>query len=318
MNSKNEFIQTFSYIFNEDIERLFSFLTNKNVLYELIFNSFINRYSLDKTNVKSGKSFEGLKMFFDWNNKHKCEVEVYEVDFNTKVKKIGLKFIKIDNYTNPLILNYYYYWNSCEINTLLKIEIITFEKFHYENLKREYSQEFKFQLCKKIEYYLKYDYNSLIQFESILIDKPIKEIFNKVKELNSFISFFLCPNLSIESCTDFSYGSNLRVFDINKNVIFIYKLKGIFISNNRICVKIDKIDKKGNKILTAKLMVDKLDNNVSLFCIYHLYSKYVNSQEIWKLSKKKKHCLKSIKKYFENKLNNNDNNIYHFIDYFNI
>ena len=132
MNSKNEFIQTFSYVFIEDVERLFSFLTNKNVLYELIFKSFIYKYSLDKTNVKKEKFFEGIKIFFDWNNKYNCEVEVYEVDYNTVIKKIGLKFLKIDNYNNPLILNYYFYWNSCETNTLLRIEIITFEKFHYE------------------------------------------------------------------------------------------------------------------------------------------------------------------------------------------
>lgn len=300
MNSKNEFIQTFSYVFIEDVERLFSFLTNKNVLYELIFKSFIYKYSLDKTNVKKEKFFEGIKIFFDWNNKYKCEVEVYEVDYNTIIKKIGLKFLKIDNYNNPLILNYYFYWNSCETNTLLRIEIITFEKLHYENLKKEYSEEFKFQLCKKIENYLKYDYTSLSQFDSILINKPLKEIYKNIKEINKFISFFLSPNLFIESFNNFSYGSFLRVFDINKNVKFIYKFKGILISNNRICIKVDKIDEKENKILTAKLMVEKLDNNVSLFFIKHHYSKYVNSREIWELSKKKKNCLKYFKKFIEN------------------
>ena len=318
MNSKNEFIETFSYVFNEDVERLFSFLTNEKVLYELIFNSSVNKYSIDKTNVKNVNSFEGLKIYFNWNNKYKCEVEVYEVDYNLIVKKIGLKFIKIDNYKNPLILNYYYYWNSCETNTFLRIEIITFEKFHYEKLKTEFSQEFKLQLCKKIENYLKYDYNNLIQFDSILIEKPLKEIYNKMKEINKFISFFLSPNLIIESSIDFSYGSILRVFDINNNVKFIYKLKGIFISNNRICVNIDKIDEKGNKILTAKLMVDKLDNNICIYFIHHFYSVYVNSQEIWKLSKKKKNCLKFFKKFMENNLNKDDNNIFYSNDSYNI
>ena len=47
-------------------------------------------------------------------------------------------------------------------------------------------------------------------------------------------------------------------------------------------------------------MVEKLDNNVSLFFIKHHYSKYFNSREIWKLSKKKKNFLKYFKKFIEN------------------
>ena len=75
------------------------------------------------------------------------------------------------------------------------------------------------------------------------------------------------------------------------------------ISEDRICIQLNK--KVNNEdFLSVKISIDKCDEETSSFFIKHEYKKYVNSNEIRQLSKKKKNCFKFLKRNLEIENNN--------------
>ena len=295
-----EFKESFSYIYYEDVDRVYSCLTNKYVLNEIIFKDYISNINYNKDNVKQN-DLEGIQISFLWKNNLNCELRIDENENKYENKKISISFIKINEYINPGKINFYFYWNSCEANTFFLIEIITKNSNIKDMiLQKEINKETTKILFQKIENYIKYDYNCLIQFDSIIIERNIKDIFNYIKGLNKIIPFFYGNpnNIYIEHLNNISFGSILKVYESEKNIEYQYKISGVLISEDRICIQLNK--KVNNEdFLSVKISIDKCDEETSSFFIKHQYKKYVNSYDIRQLSKKKKNCFKFLKKNLE-------------------
>ena len=300
-----EFKRSFSYIYYEDIDRVYSCLTNKYVLNEIIFKDYISNLNYNNDSIKQ-KELEGILISFVWKNNLNCEFRIDENENEYENKTINISFIKINEYINPFKLNCYFYWNSCEANTFILIETITINSnFNDIILEKEINKETTKYFFQKIENYIKYDFNCLTQFDSIIIERNIKDIFNFIKELNRIIPFFYANsnNIYIEHLNHISFGSELKVYDSEKNIEYQYKVSGILISEDRICIQLNK--KVNNEdFLSVKISIDKCDEETSSFFIKHQYKKYVNSYEIRQLSKKKKNCFKFLKRNLEIENNN--------------
>ena len=67
-----EFKESFSYIYYEDVDRVYSCLTNKYVLNEIIFKDYISNINYNKDNVKQN-DLEGIQITFLWKNNLNCE-----------------------------------------------------------------------------------------------------------------------------------------------------------------------------------------------------------------------------------------------------
>ena len=300
-----EYKRSFSYIYYEDIDRVYSCLTNKYVLNEIIFKDYISNLNYNNDSIKQ-KELEGILISFVWKNNLNCEFRIDENENEYENKTINISFIKINEYINPFKLNCYFYWNSCEANTFILIETITINSnFNDIILEKEINKETTKYFFQKIENYIKYDFNCLTQFDSIIIERNIKDIFNFIKELNRIIPFFYANsnNIYIEHLNHISFGSELKVYDSEKNIEYQYKVSGILISEDRICIQLNK--KVNNEdFLSVKISIDKCDEETSSFFIKHEYKKYVNSNEIRQLSKKKKNCFKFLKRNLEIENNN--------------
>ena len=300
-----EYKRSFSYIYYEDIDRVYSCLTNKYVLNEIIFKDYISNLNYNNDSIKQ-KELEGILISFVWKNNLNCEFRIDENENEYENKTINISFIKINEYINPFKLNCYFYWNSCEANTFILIETITINSnFNDIILEKEINKETTKYFFQKIENYIKYDFNCLTQFDSIIIERNIKDIFNFIKELNRIIPFFYANsnNIYIEHLNHISFGSELKVYDSEKNIEYQYKVSGILISEDRICIQLNK--KVNNEdFLSVKISIDKCDEETSSFFIKHQYKKYVNSYEIRQLSKKKKNCFKFLKRNLEIENNN--------------
>ena len=300
-----EFKRSFSYIYYEDIDRVYSCLTNKYVLNEIIFKDYISNLNYNNDSIKQNE-LEGILISFVWKNNLNCEFRIDENENKYDNKTINISFIKINESINPFKLNCYFFWNSCEANTFILIETITINSnFNDIILEKEINKETTKILFQKIENYIKYDFNCLTQFDSIIIERNIKDIFNFIKELNRLIPFFYANsnNIYIEHLNHISFGSELKVYDSEKNIEYQYKVSGILISEDRICIQLNK--KVNNEdFLSVKISIDKCDEETSSFFIKHQYKKYVNSYEIRQLSKKKKNCFKFLKRNLEIENNN--------------
>ncbi len=292
MNLFKKSHKNFNYKFYDDIEHLYSCLTNKYILNERIFKDLISNLITNNNNPTENK-LQGMSFYFDWKNKYKIEILIEENEYKYENKVIGLLFLKINEFKNPIKINIYFYWNSCEFYTLIFIEILIYDENIKNIINEELSKGNIEKFFQNIENYIKYDYSCLTQFDSILIEKNIKEVFNYIKDFSKIIPFFF-PNkkIHLEQINDISFGNVIYVYD--KNVKYEYKVSGILISDDRICIQLNK--KMNNENYSSvKLSIDKCDEKMSSFFIKHQYKKYVNSKDIKQLSKMKKNCFKFLK-----------------------
>ena len=299
MNLIEKSRKIFTYKYYEDIERVYSVLTNKYIINERIFKDYIFNVII-KNNESKENELEGMIILFNWKNKYDIEILIDENENKYENKNIGILFTKIKEYKNPIKINIYFYWNSCEYYTLMLIEIIIYD----ENIKniifnQELSKEIIEKFFHNIENYIKYDFTCLMQFDSIIIEKNIKDVFNFVMDFNKIIQFFFPKkniNFKCSNNDNISFGSIIYIYD--KNIEYQYKVSGILISHDRICIQLNK-KVNGENFLTVKISIDKCDEKISSFFIKHQYKKYVNSKEIKELSKMKKNCFKFLKKNLE-------------------
>ena len=118
-------------------------------------------------------------------------------------------------------------------------------------------------------------------------------------DFNKIIPFFFPKkniNFKCSNNDSISFGSVIYIYD--KDIEYQYKVSGIIISDDRICIQLNK-KVNGENFLTVKISIDKCDEKISSFFIKHQYKKYVNSKEIKELSKMKKNCFKFLKKNLE-------------------
>ena len=292
MNLFKKSHKNFTYKFYDDIEHLYSCLTNKYILNERIFKDLISNLKTNNNNPTENK-LQGMSFYFDWKNKYKIEILIEENEYKYENKVIGLLFLKINEFKNPIKININCYWNSCEFYTFIFIEILIYDENIKNIINEELSKENIEKFFQNIENYIKYDYSCLTQFDSILIEKNIKEVFNYIKDFSKIIPFFF-PNkkIHLEQINDVYFGDVIYVYE--KNVKYEYKVSGILISDDRICIKLNK--KMNNENYSSiKLSIDKCDEQMSSFFIKHQFKKYVNSKDIKQLSKMKKNCFKFLK-----------------------
>ena len=145
MNLIEKSRKIFTYKYYEDIERVYSVLTNKYIINERIFKDYIFNVII-KNNESKENELEGMIILFNWKNKYDIEILIDENENKYENKNIGILFTKIKEYKNPIKINIYFYWNSCEYYTLMLIEIIIYD----ENIKNIiFNQELSKEIIEK-------------------------------------------------------------------------------------------------------------------------------------------------------------------------
>ena len=170
----------FSYIFNEDIERVYECFSNSTLVPEVTFENLV-------TNVKKikGTNFNenGAKFCLTYKSYYTMELEVEQL-LNTEIHKSfthsAKKIEEIPELNFSMIFNFYF--NSCERRTIFTLDFTYNDPFFEQLIRDEISEEEKNQICKNVETYLKKTTKGLEQIESTVIKGPFLEVWDYISD----------------------------------------------------------------------------------------------------------------------------------------
>ena len=292
----------FTYEFNESIERVFDCFRNINILLECTFSNHLSNLKTEKH--LNNLDVVGLTSNFDWNKKFSLTLKKEKVIKSNDYCELLYKCMNINGLENAFDLTFQFYRNSCEKNTLFISTFYPKYNIIIDVIKKECSDNNLKEMCKRIEDLLKSKLKTIIQNESILIERPMKEIiyflFNTKLSLPVYLK--LEDEDLLKIIQPISLGTCMYLYEDKdkKNIICEYKITGLLKSESTYIINIVK--RKGDvEISKIKISIIYLSDLTTAFFVKHEFSKYIDLSEVSGISKRKKTYLKNIKTTLENK-----------------
>ena len=167
----------FSYIFNDDLERVYEG-------FKEISDKIIVKYQNLISNIKfhKGNDFDEINAEFSlcWKNYYQIKLIVDNVTKAPSFRSIVQKTLSIDKLPIQITFTYNFYWDSINKKTIFMIELEYQEEFFIDLIKNDFNDEDKMNICKIIESYLSISLKGLDYGYSCTkcTDGPSKEIYS--------------------------------------------------------------------------------------------------------------------------------------------
>ena len=290
---------SYSYIFDERMERVVSLWTN-SLVYKNLYSNF-----LEEINFIKGKSFseKGAKTIAKCKLDFTFQMEVVEVEKKEEYTKIVIDHSILDDEKQKLKSTeiYYFYWNTVQCQTILITEMVVYEEAFYNYLKTEKNEEERINIYKRFDEYIKrlpYYYE---QAESVVIQKdqdtiwPVITNFELLKNyapgLGDHIKYDGDP-LQENSIVHVYFNDNAKEFHLKVIKHEIEKEKRVYGLSY-----FAGFPKAPGQDLFFILI--KYSENKCLLIFKHIFNKYIKFKLIKKIADEKKQLLKTLKESFE-------------------
>ena len=174
---------SFSYIFNEDIERIFESFVDININSALIFKERLLNLKMTKGERLDE---ENAEFFFCWKNYYEFKMIVEKVVKEKFHKSLTFRSLIIDKLPIQIILTFKFFWDSIEEKTIFINELGYFDDFFGDLIKNDFNENDKIYLCKNIEQYLSKCLKGLERNYSCLINTSLEEAWYYVSHPKLF------------------------------------------------------------------------------------------------------------------------------------
>ena len=164
----------YSYIFDEELDRVYDCLTNAQLNLGIAYNNLVTKLHFIK-----GDRFdeENAEFSFIWKNYYEIKMIVQNVKKKENFRTYTNKSLDIDKLSLQISLTYYYYWDTIGQNTLLLLDLEYKDEFFGDLIKTDFSKSDVLNICNNIKNYI----NSIIQGldinNSFLVKAPIEELW---------------------------------------------------------------------------------------------------------------------------------------------
>jgi hypothetical protein len=302
----------FSYIFNEDINRIFECFSDIGV-NSYIFNNLI--YDLK---ITKGEDFnqENTEISFVWKNYYSFRMVVDKVVKENLYKILSFKSIIIDKVQIQIKIIFSFYWDTIQEKTIFINTLEYYDTFFIDLIKSEYNENDHLYLCKNIEKYLSKCLKGLERSYSCLIDTSLDEAWKYVSHpklfyeiiskdkiyvlkegqinIDSPVELFVKDNSSKLVPLTTLNVQNMMISPFFAQVTFT-TLKNASFPSIKLIIKIQKIEK--NKCI-GTINVKPFESTLSyeIFChVFKFWKKRLN--EFFHFFEKRNKSDKGNKKY---------------------
>ena len=287
----------FEYIFNDDINRVYNSMKNYYILSEVGFKNITqNSIKIQGTNFDDKNGI----FKFSFKNYNNLIMKTENVLNKPFFKKFSHRINYIDNIPVDLLINYEFYWNSIEKETIFFFNFIIKDKLYVNFFKNEFLSFEKKEVCVNIDNYLQnstkdleikygtvcndnimnvwkiFKNNNLLN-ESILIN--VKYRINPkddIEQLGTLIDFFSFENS--EYCKLIA-KMHVNFIEMNENKIKLVlknENKNFFLPKQYLILIINYLDKKHCFVKFMSIPLEPLTKEIryymekylkkSLFC----------------------------------------------------
>ena len=292
---QDEFLQKRSYIykFNQPFNQVVEFCTNIDIFKKANFLGLIDK--IETTNKK--KFFElDCNMLFFWKKKLKIEFITIKNCQNQGQFSFCMRINKINSFKLPInvLFSINFIENIFDNSTLMIQEIGI--GFPYPNnitnlalnwiIKNPLiiqKKEFIF-INKVLEKYIYSSKREFSVYESILINKPVLEIWEVVSNIPYLVNYVLKIPLHTVKCQGEKgkVGSNAILYNLQTGYVINFRIKNTKVNKEKIIVYFKK-EINGQKAINNKfkIIITEMNKNMSLFQVEHnipIYSSGIVTQ----------------------------------------
>ena len=223
----------FSYIFNEDIERVYKAFI---FVSESLRISFKN--SLSDLIFYEGSSFddENSQFSFKWKNYYTIKMVAEKIIKTKFYKSFTHSSLNIDKVPSQIRLTFDFFWDSINAKTIFILIVNYEDEFFTELINSDFTENDKLIICKLIEEYLKKSVKWLETGFSYLLNSKLEKIFNYILYPKLFFQLISKNQMHIlnEQQVDINNKYELLILDDKTNQLVpltILKVEKLIISN---------------------------------------------------------------------------------------
>ena len=289
----------FSYIFDEEIERVFECFRNAQLNMGVVYNNFVSNLKFHK-----GENFdeENSEFSFFWKKYYDIKMIIENVKNFPNYKTFTNKSISIDKICLQISIIFSFFWDSVENKTIFLYEIKYEDEFFADLIKSEIKSEDINQICVNVEKYLNNIVKGLDITNSILINHPFEEVWKAISNPKNFFGITNKELIVKMEENDITLNPVSIIYEKNENdlnPIMKFETESLFISYNYVKIVLLAIQKLVLPCQKMILALKKLDNDKCIFSLNIKLTEPVKHQVFLTLKKLWKKKINLFYNHFE-------------------
>jgi hypothetical protein len=293
----------FSYIFDEELERVYECFTDVRINNEIVFKGLISKLKLLK-----GEKFDEEKSEFTaiWKDYYELKMVVENVKNEQSFKTYTYRALYIDKIPTEISLVFSFYWNSIDENTIFILDFYYKDEFFGDLFKTEFNVSDKQQICINIENYLTSIIKGLKIFNSVVIKSNFENIWKNISSPKSLFNLLFKDFIIFCKDEEISLNSEIIIFSKMSNSsqpipLIKFKADSIIISS-KFC-KLSFISSQKLSIPNQRLTISIkfLDKNKTLFEVNIKLLEFTTHEALVSLRKLWKKMIIDFINFFESK-----------------
>ena len=164
----------FSYIFDEELERVYNCFTDVTINTGIVFKDLITKLKFIK-----GERFDEENSEFSaiWKNYYGLKMIVENVKKESFFRTYTYRALYIEKLPSVISLTFNFYWNSIDEKTIFILEFIYYDEFFGDLFKTEFNKSDKIKICTNVENYLNTIVKGLEVYNSAIINSSFEKIW---------------------------------------------------------------------------------------------------------------------------------------------
>lgn len=293
----------FSYIFDEELERVYECFTEMRINSEITFKGLITKLKFEK-----GEKFDEEKSEFTliWKNYYELKMVVENVRKEQSFKTYTYRTLFIDKAPTEISLVFSFYWNSIDEKTIFILEFCYKDEFFGDLFKTEFNATDKQQICINVENYLTSIIKGLIISNSVAIKTNFENIWKNISSPKSLFSLLFKDFIIFSKDEEISLNSEILLYAKTSNSsepipLIKFKTDSIIISS-KYC-KLSFISSQKLSLPNQKLTISIkfLDKNRTLFGVNIKLLEFTTHEAVVSLRKLWRKIIIDFVNFFESK-----------------
>ena len=280
----------FSYIFDEELDRIYECFTDMNINTGITFKGLITKLKFIKGEEKF--DIENSEYIAIWKNYYEIKMVIENIKKEPYFRTYTNRSLSIDKLPTQISLVYNFYWNSIEEKTIFILDFVYTEEFFGDLFKNEFNKEDIMKICRNVEEYLNSIIKGLEISNSVVINSPFENLWKYISNPTKFFtilfkdSIIKCKDEQICLDTEILFYAKIN----NSKPIPLIKLTsdGIMVSSQYSKLSFITTEKLSLPNQRLNISTKLLDKHKSIFsvdikvleCITH--EALINLRKLWK------------------------------------